>query len=95
MGHNVDDCNRDFEKEQGKGPQAPYVHRRRKYRRVVNPTKAVQPKGVVNDVKKKGTLDPVLVGHATSSSDTKESDLAPPTFRRGHVVEKWIKKLYK
>ncbi|GAA0182426.1 hypothetical protein LIER_42298 [Lithospermum erythrorhizon] len=94
MGHKVEDCKRDFEKEQGKGPQAPYVHRRRLYRRVLNPTKAVQPKATVNDVKKKGPLDPVIVGHVTSSSGTKESDLAPPLIRLGHVVEKWIKKLH-
>ncbi|GAA0176422.1 hypothetical protein LIER_29418 [Lithospermum erythrorhizon] len=30
MSHKVDDCKRDFVKEQGKGPKAPYVHRRRK-----------------------------------------------------------------
>ncbi|GAA0156703.1 hypothetical protein LIER_38326 [Lithospermum erythrorhizon] len=95
MGHKVDDCKRDFEKEQGKGPQATNVHRRRQYHRVVNPTKAAQPKGVVNDVKKKGVFDPVLVGHVASSSGTKDSDLAPPNFLRGHVVEKWMKKLYK
>ncbi|GAA0166869.1 hypothetical protein LIER_21930 [Lithospermum erythrorhizon] len=78
----VEDCKRDFDKEDGKGPQAPYVHRRRQYRRVMNPSKAVQLKRVVNDVKKMGALDPVIVAHLASSSGTKESDLAPPNFRR-------------
>ncbi|GAA0166116.1 hypothetical protein LIER_21346 [Lithospermum erythrorhizon] len=68
MGHKVDDCKRDFEKEQRKGPQATNVHRRRQYRRVVNLAKAAPLKWVVNDVKKKGVLDPVLVGHVASSS---------------------------
>ncbi|GAA0155047.1 hypothetical protein LIER_12869 [Lithospermum erythrorhizon] len=79
----------------GKGPQATNVHGRRQYRRVVNPNKAAQPKGVANEVKKKGALDPVLVGHVASSSGTKDSDLTPPNFLRGHVVEKGIKKRYK
>ncbi|GAA0143628.1 hypothetical protein LIER_35775 [Lithospermum erythrorhizon] len=57
--------------------------------------KAAQPKGVVNVVKKKGALDPVLVSHEASSSGTKDSDLAPSNFLRGHVVKKWIKKRYK
>ncbi|GAA0142607.1 hypothetical protein LIER_42733 [Lithospermum erythrorhizon] len=72
MEHKVDDCKCDFEKEQGKGPQAPYVHRRRQYRRVVNPTKAVQSKGVVNDVKKKGTLDPLYKKNNGQENETKE-----------------------
>ncbi|GAA0186347.1 hypothetical protein LIER_33635 [Lithospermum erythrorhizon] len=82
MGYKVDDCKHDFEKEQGKGPQATNVHCRRQYCRVVNPAKAAPPNWVVNDVKKKGALDPVLVGHVASSSGTIDSDLAPPNFIR-------------
>ncbi|GAA0174381.1 hypothetical protein LIER_29509 [Lithospermum erythrorhizon] len=41
MGHKVEDCKRDFEKEKGQGPKAPIVQHRRPYHRVVNPMKLV------------------------------------------------------
>ncbi|KAG9138759.1 hypothetical protein Leryth_025346 [Lithospermum erythrorhizon] len=48
IGHKVDDYKQDMEKEQRRGPSAPYVHRRRQYKRVVNPAKAFQPNSTLD-----------------------------------------------
>ncbi|GAA0171220.1 hypothetical protein LIER_25306 [Lithospermum erythrorhizon] len=95
-----DDCKRDLEKEQGKGQQAAYVHRRRQYRRVVNPKKCEQPKGVVIDEKKKGPINHVSSSNEASIFGTKDSGEAyvspvvTPYIRCGHGIDKWIKKIY-
>ncbi|GAA0172703.1 hypothetical protein LIER_26474 [Lithospermum erythrorhizon] len=43
IGHKVDECKRDMEKEQGRGPMAPYVNRRRYYGTKDNITPAITP----------------------------------------------------
>ncbi|GAA0182773.1 hypothetical protein LIER_30423 [Lithospermum erythrorhizon] len=100
MGHRLEHCKRDLEKEQGKGQKAPYVNRRRPYRRVVNPAKSEIQKGIVIDEKKKTIVPQVSSHNVASSSGTKEGAeirtilTQTPYIRCGHVVEKWIKKLY-
>ncbi|GAA0149764.1 hypothetical protein LIER_36990 [Lithospermum erythrorhizon] len=101
MGFKEDDCKRDFELEKSKGHEAPHVYRRRNYRRVVNPEKVMQSKGVNIDEKNKAPMQ--STGQDTnvaSISGTKEVNddyVAPavtPYVRHGHLVEKWIKMIY-
>ncbi|GAA0174300.1 hypothetical protein LIER_27721 [Lithospermum erythrorhizon] len=70
----LDDCKRDLDKEQGKGPKPTYINRRRSYRRVVNPAKSDNQKAIVTDEKNKNSEPHVSPSNVASSSGTKASD---------------------
>ncbi|GAA0153431.1 hypothetical protein LIER_11673 [Lithospermum erythrorhizon] len=99
MGHRLEDCKRDLEKEQGKGQKAPYVNHRVPYRRVVNSAKTEVQKGIVINEKNLNIMPHVSASNVSSSSGMKEGadvhnvPTKTPYVKRGHVVENWIKKL--
>ncbi|GAA0149070.1 hypothetical protein LIER_08338 [Lithospermum erythrorhizon] len=57
MRQRLEDCKCDLDKEQGKGQTAPYINRRRPYRRVVNPAKSEIQKGLDNAIDDERGLD--------------------------------------
>ncbi|GAA0163049.1 hypothetical protein LIER_19015 [Lithospermum erythrorhizon] len=72
MKETLEDCKRDLEKEQGKAQKAPYVNRRRPYRRVVNPAKSEIQKGRVIDENNKTIVPQITSRNVASSVGTKK-----------------------
>ncbi|GAA0169219.1 hypothetical protein LIER_23749 [Lithospermum erythrorhizon] len=94
MGHSVETCKRDFEKERmqaekGKmeiGAKPAYV-KRRNYRRVYNP-KAAQPSKIPKP-------DDSIASTSVLIPEKKDDPekFPKPTVRRGQVIKKWMEKL--